>query len=715
MIINNLSSNSNSSEREVLAYAQTIMNFFTEALDQNDCHIKLVLGFYHDLDDTVNALENLIDTFYPLELGEWNKDRFSFDTEYDPNSPWYKTPNPPGVDATIDALKQKCFNCQLKLPKIVFKHDFKFLYNKLNFKLEIFNNVFKGVKLEKLNMCHVGFVFERACIPDILRFIAFLLQGVAAIMALNKLPRISLGIFIKALIGKLIASVVANVSLTVDMSQTGVPCIISMLEEIAAAAPTKENIYNSPMDDSIRTALFPKYKSISTYQDNLSDKLSKKEITIEEYNNKLAEYQRKQDPFRDYAKKLEAENKRAEQNISKTFGKVSQVVTRAQDEINAHLQSVLGVINYFECEGARTGSDFSELLEYIDKLNTVINFQSSLLNLLLRKSLKNVICKDGGVIRDLKSITDKEIAEAINALPDEPLSNSDLAEIVADFLDTEVKLNEDGTAVLVYDKPLKAGKPKLTLLGCNLKEFAEAHTMPALIASTIDQIIKEEAEKNSEDSDTSATTSNVPLATWTKNPVSIPSTNYYKPIEVKLPVFNSQVYNIPTRHRLLDELVKNGFDVPTIKKPGVVNIINNISKNPNVIIPGLVLDPTVNPINPVNNPTVADQINKIIDITTPVSPVVIGSIPIPGKPGTKLPIEGIDDIIDLIYNSPIKTPQKPSGVDPVRGGLNNPDVRDLSEELQETIIKESNMFNNKLQECRSIDDVLKMLNSIKVG
>ena len=405
MIINNLSSNSNSSEREVLAYAQTIMNFFTEALDQNDCHIKLVLGFYHDLDDTVNALENLIDTFYPLELGEWNKDRFSFDTEYDPNSPWYKTPNPPGVDATIDALKQKCFNCQLKLPKIVFKHDFKFLYNKLNFKLEVFNNVFKGAKLEKLNMCHVGFVFERACIPDILRFIAFLLQGVAAIMALNKLPRISLGIFIKAIIGKLIASVVANVSLTVNMSQTGVPCIISMLEEIAAAAPTKDNIYNSPMDGRIRTALFPKYKSISTYQDNLSDKLSKKEITIEEYNNKLAEYQRKQDPFRDYAKKLEAENKRAEQNISKTFDKVSQVVTRAQDEINAHLESVLGVINYFECEGARTGPDFSELLEYIDKLNTVINFLSSLLNLLLRKSLKNVICKDGGVIRDLKSIT----------------------------------------------------------------------------------------------------------------------------------------------------------------------------------------------------------------------------------------------------------------------------------------------------------------------
>ena len=717
MIIENLTPSGNSSEKQILAFAQTITNYFLEALEQNDCNVKIVLGFYHEIEDTVASIEDLSDAFYPIELNGWDRPIVTYPEREQSSAFTYRRDDSPGMDAAIEALKQRCFNCKLKLPKITFSHDFKFLYNKLNLKFEIFDLVFKD-KVNKVNLCHVGFALQKSCIPDILKLIGLLLQACTAILALNKLPKISLSVFIKAIIGKLIASVVANVSISVDMSQTGVPCIISALEEIAKAALTKENIYNLQMDGMVRKNLFPEYQSLSTYESNLKDKLKNNQITEREYAEQLEAYRKKNDPFTYYANELQRQMDKTEQSISKSFKIVSDTVTRAQDEINAYLQSILGVINYFECEGSRTGPDFSELMQYVNQLVSVINFMTSILNTYLNKIFGDLLCKDEKVVKDLKDIPDDEIIKAITDIPDEPLSNEDLAKAIEDFLETETKLSDDGTSILIYDKPVKSKRPKLTLLGCNLKEFAEAHTIDNLIKDTVNQIIEDNTSSNNTNSPNNP--ANIPgLAPWTKNPISLPDRNYYKPIEVKLPVINKNIFNLKPDVHLLEDLL-NRQRIPLPYNNSIRDIINNNSRNPSTIIPGTVLNPNINIIDKTNNPelhqTVEDTLSKVKD------PEVIGTINIPtvsADPNNPSIIKEIDDILDLIYDNPIT--KKPTdnennyGIDPITSTPNvNPEEINIKDMYQETIEKESKLFNSRVSECRDIDDVLDILNSIKI-
>jgi hypothetical protein len=273
MIIENLNTNGLSQKHKILAYAQTIANFFMEAIEQNDCNVKIVMGFYHDLEDTVNSVKDLEKAFTPTPSL---------------NIPYTNTIYPgtslsgPELQAAIKALKDKCFNCKLSLPKITFDKDFKFLHNKLNIQLEVYKQVFKS-DLNAPNFCHVAYSFQKACIPDILKFISLLLGAMASILALNKLPKISLGAFVKAIVGELLASVIGKIKLSVDMSQTGLPCIISAIEEIAMAAPTAENIYKLEMEEKLRSTVSPKYKSVAVYEQDLTEKVKNNQITQKEY------------------------------------------------------------------------------------------------------------------------------------------------------------------------------------------------------------------------------------------------------------------------------------------------------------------------------------------------------------------------------------------------------------------------------------------------
>ena len=163
--------------------------------------------------------------------------------------------------------------------------------------------------------------------------------------------------------------------------------------------------------------------------------------------------------------------------------------------------------------------------------------------------------------------------KAITDIPDEPLSNEDLAKAIEDFLETETKLSDDGTSILIYDKPVKSKRPKLTLLGCNLKEFAEAHTIDNLIKDTVNQIIEDNTSSNNTNSPNNP--ANIPgLAPWTKNPISLPDRNYYKPIEVKLPIINKNIFNLKPDIHLLEDLL-NRQRIPLPYNNSIRDIINN--------------------------------------------------------------------------------------------------------------------------------------------
>ena len=54
MIVENTSTNGLSDKHKIIAYSQTISNFFVDAIDQNDCNVKVLIGFYQELDDTLD-------------------------------------------------------------------------------------------------------------------------------------------------------------------------------------------------------------------------------------------------------------------------------------------------------------------------------------------------------------------------------------------------------------------------------------------------------------------------------------------------------------------------------------------------------------------------------------------------------------------------------------------------------------------------------------
>lgn len=717
MIIPNLSSYGNSKAPEILAHAQTISNFFLDALEQNDCNLKIVVGFYFEIDDSINTATDIANALTPEIPTVKNKKPTG--TYSDTPSVILRTPD--GIDQAVQALKQKCFDCKLSLPKIKFEKDFRFSYNKLSLQLDIYKQAFPKLQRPRLiNYCHVSFGLQKACIPDILKVIAMLLSAFSAIMALNKLPKITLGAFVKVIIGKLIMSVVANIKLSVDMSQTGLPCILSAIEEIARAIPTKQQVYDLPMSDFVRDQLFPKepYTTISgkvkqpfvpesVFMQSQNAKLKSKEITKEEYDKNVAEYQKRNSPALYYSKQLRQQTEllenRAEEKVSEAFGKVSDVLTKAQDDVNAYIQSLLGVLDYFECESARSGPDFSELIEYINNLQEVINFFSSVMSIWIKKMFEPLLC--------MEAITHKDIKNIINTTQLPPLSNTDLADIIQDFTGSVTKVSADGNSILIYNKPAKPLLPKLTLIGCNLKEFAEAHTIDNIINAVIDEASKTKT-------DIVDTDDNIfrPVTDITKGlpniPISVPKSNYYAPIPITIPLGVGRI-NLPKIPTPITDIFRTGtkLALPT----SLIDVIKNIPKGNNPNKPtDKVLPPTI-PLPTI--PVVKDIIDKIKDTKDKTNDIV-NRIPIPTKPTLPSDIEDeIDDILDFIYNPP--KPSDTSDIDdyitPTDIGI-DPNTEDyinsisMSKETSRSSLKQ----HSSQQECKTFEDVLDILGSLKI-
>lgn len=725
MIIENHSSYGNTRSHEVLAHAQTISNFFIDALEQNDCTLKVVVGFYFEIDDTINTLEDLIDALVEPDIADKVKPERGRRPSY-PNRSRDTTKDvlksSPGVEATVQALKQRCFNCKLSLPKIHFDKDFRFSYNKLSFQLETYEKIFGINRPRLVAYCQTAFALQKTCVPDILRIIALLLTALTAILALNRLPKISLGAFVKAIIGKLMASVVANIKISIDMSQTGVPCVLSAIEEIARAVPTKQEIYDLDMDPKIREKLFPTGKFVpkSVFEQSQRQKLKNKEITQEQYQREMEEYRKRNEPLRFYSDKLRSETEgrmsEAEDKISEAFDKVSSVVTKAQDDVNSYISSILGLIDYFECEGARSGPDFTDLISYINDLQTVINLFSAILGKWLAKIIDPMLCKEHISIQEInKMIQD-------NSLP--PLTNKDIAEILEEFSGLEHKLSNDDLTVLIYDKPYKRRLPKLELIGCNIKDFAEAHHIDNVINSIID---------------TSPSVPGQPPVPYTPAPLlpipglsripqgsgsaSLPRPFYYKPKDISLPPARGRLPVEPLGFKILERLRRELGDRPGSNRlfpKGYLPIVPITSSIP--VNPGYLRDPLRAPESlPKRLQEAVVRLSKIptgSSLRAPVESVDISS----GTSILNTPdfLKELDSLIDFLYNPPH------FDQDRVGKGLTQPplDIAEALPSLLEPLLEEEQGYvrkdskrrssNPTQQECKSFEDVLDVLSNLRI-
>ena len=487
MIVENYNTNGRSDKHEVLAYAQTISNFFIEALDQNDCNVKVVVGFYQELDDTIDSILDLNEAFKkPITVTD-KKKPYERPLEYDdiiekPLESDFITA------AAVESLKNKCFNCNLQMPKINFSNDLDFLTNKLTFQLEAykatFQNPFKG------NFCHLVYALQYNCIPDIVKLIGMIMTAYAAILALNKLPTFSLNAFIKGIVGSLLAKVVGSINISLDASSTGLPCLLGVLEELAYKAPTYENLSVRLTDVEKQNSWVLDYESVETLKERLDKEMVDGLITSEEYDSIVDEHRKKYDPINHYSEQLEEQVGKAEEAVSEIFDYVNTIMESAQADINSYIGAVLGVINFFECENKRSGPDFTEVMAYLQNMTTVINIFSALIAILTKKTLRLDLCKD--------EQSYKELLNNLEDAPKVPLTRTDLEDILTEFTQNKAEISEDGLAILIYDKPVLSRLPKLELMGCNFKEFAEAHSLENIVKGAVEDYLNEEENKKND-------------------------------------------------------------------------------------------------------------------------------------------------------------------------------------------------------------------------
>lgn len=721
LIVENTKTNNSSEKHTILAHAQTISNFFVEALDQNDCNVKVVIGFYQEMDDTINSIYDLDKAVNPTKLKEYpNRKRVE---DLSKVEDFLEVPSNLGsevvVQAAVKALKDRCFDCKFEMPKLTINNDLKFLFNKLQLQLDVFENSFKLPN--HVNFCHASFWLQKVCIPDLVKLIGTFLTGYAAIMALNKLPSISLGVFIKGIISTLLIKLVGSVNVSLDIMSTGLPCVINIFKELASKTPTNDVLFNSLSEDQNNDSWTREYISIAERQKELEDELEVGNISSEEYTRLLAEYTKQNDPMNYYLDNLDKQVGIVDDNMSQVFGFINDTIEQAQGDINSYIDSILGVINFLECEGKRSGTDFSDLLAYIAQLNSVINMISSLVAVLLQKTIKLELCKDE------KSL--KDISEIIADIPNTPLTPEDLADIIEEFLEKEAEVSEDGLSVLIYDKPKRASLPKLTLLGCNFKEFAEAHSIDNLVKTTIDNFLEEEKEKEREfqagQQDPIKFTNKDPVWRDYTNIVFVPDSNINIPKNNSTNKYDKYIAQLGTNSKTdLDKIHSNDLGskvFPPISKETldkVKDTIKKYSKDKTTLIP---IQDIIKYFP--NNPEVLIPIKDYVDSITKIEEhekKVIDIVEV-GAANLDKTQEGflgdLDELLDFIYNNPFG---KEEGVsESIPGVLNKDGQADLNlnnvfKSNNEELKKQQNKYSPSTDECRSVEDILSVLNNIKI-
>ena len=696
-----------------MAQAQTIMNFFTDAIEQNDCSVKMVIGFYTEIQDNVNAVNDLRDAFnqpiYEPDYWQGVKDNTWYPTVTGDTSVTTTSliDSPLIIAEAKTALKNRCFNCRFTLPVYKMSFDIDFMYEKIRIQIQIFRTVFKNNL--SFSLCQASFLFQRTCIPDLVRLIGLFLAAYSAILALRKLPKISLGLFVKAIISTLVAKVIASLSLSIDMSSTGIPCIVNALKEIA---------YNMPTNESLKARIDPEhyahidrgYKPVSIMAQEFADAVKEGKMTQEEADLALDDYKSKNDSINFFADKLQANFDFVQDNLDEGLRMITDVVDNAVEDVNSYIDSILGVINFLQCENKRTGTDFSEVIEYANKIQIVLNLISAIIAYMAKQFLRSELCKDAKTVDQLK----KAIVDA--PVPD-LTTPAAIREITQEWAGSTVKLDSDGLNLLIYEGPAYQMLPKLTLLGCNFKEFAEAHSLDNIIKEAAKAIQEEDRNNSSpdiqQDGRGQSNFTMYPPDSVYPGATNIP-TSQYEWITVDPYKSNIDESLRPYRDPYNNTII-NGKDSKT---PGNTGGSDPFTKDPGVVNTDTYIPPKDSPSDP-NIPKDGDKdTTGNVDVPKDI-PDLIDKIPIPsGDPKNNIYkdwIKSIDEVIDFIYNPPFKGDTGNTIKDPATNIPVDPDdlYSDLSffkEDLNATQAK----YQPSLAECRTVEDVMDILNNLKI-
>lgn len=441
-----------SSANELLHYCTIIAKAFSEALDQNECNLKVPVSIAEEIKDLVKDAETIHDIINEETKSVITPDKVTNEVIAKDRLP-VTSESILNNRAQASYLKKNCFSCDFNLPGLDLKDKLKWTMDRLKAVLDIYKKLFDAI-LDP-NLCHAAYAFQYTCIPDIIKLIALLLTVYTSILALRKLGGISMNAFIKGLISGLMGQIIAHLNIQVDFSKTGLGCLINIFEELAAQIPDGEN---------------------------LSRHLSKEQM--EELNidpNSSFEYKK-------YAQQLSSQTQGHTRNVSRVFKDISDTVNKASVDFNENLENVFNIIDYLQCEAGRSGSNFIEVAEYMKKLVDIVNLLSSIAAMVAKKQIQAKLCTTPISLEDLNALPDKEDIYT-------PITDLEITEVIEEYIGKVVELTKDendNVLPLIIDKDKEQILPKLNFYTCNLTDFIKAHTVENITEKVLEEIEREE-------------------------------------------------------------------------------------------------------------------------------------------------------------------------------------------------------------------------------
>ena len=532
---------------DVLYNAQLISNAFSKTMEDNNCLLMLSIGLHQEIDNTVKDLEDLVNN-----VSDTN-DLLDKEEDTDSGEDILDT-----INDIISDLKDKCFQCDLKIPDLDFDMDLNAVMAALKDQIDLFKSIFK---VDKIDLCQPAFALQSSCVPDIIRLITLLLTAFVSIMTLKKLSNISVSAFIKGVLSTLLSKITQSLKITVNIGSTNISCLVNTLQEIALAIPTQQNIAKK-LSEQERIALGFSDTDGNDLNTNFlrSDMLDKLNDTINTHTVNI--------------NTIDNELNNAESQINEAFTLINDVIDLSLDELNNYIQSLLGFQTYFECESKRSGMDVEDAIKMINNLIQVINMLSSLVLSLVKKDLREQACKT---------------PSAINNLSEEDISDLLIKDIISDNNQSIVEIvnsSDSALEVIIYDKPLATTLPKLDLLDCSIDDFVSSHTLPRIIEVAKKQL-QEEQDRTSIDAPSTTYTFKKPSVEQTDTINNIVDLIYTKPTppneDTTEEIINNVVNPIGLKglSPLLEETIRNNKTQSKLACKSiddVLSILNDIKK-----------------------------------------------------------------------------------------------------------------------------------------
>ena len=484
-----------------MTYCQTILEAFTKALDKNECNVRVLISAHNEIKDQQDELKDLyeitqkdsklpVDTSKKIYIRPKNPNEIIRTLIDNPDKPIDNI----ALDALKNGLNDDCIDCKFKFPKINFTSNLRFSFEKLKVSLEAYVDTFD--QLTNPNLCHSAAVFNYSCMKDLINMLVLLIGLYTALLAFSRLSGISLTGFIKGIISGLLGAIIGSIKIQVDLSNTGISCLLNALHTLADRFPSGSNMVGYVPDEWLEEQEKKEADSAEQEKENRSynpfsaDAVAAAIKALQDETIDTFTKAQHQNVIRRFTNELQNTTNEYEKLIDGSLKIIDEVATKAQENLNKKIASMFGLMDHFQCEAARTGTGIMELLPFIQQVTQVINLVSALIAQVANRQVMKMCKPKSGVVEysdELKEELEKAPMDWIELVP---------ADLISEFMGQEVipftegGSNNNDIIPIILDKPKQTILPKLSLDNCNLQDFIDAHKPDNILKAVIEDIRK---------------------------------------------------------------------------------------------------------------------------------------------------------------------------------------------------------------------------------